>query len=71
MHVLLGSYYKYGTYKCYRPDFLDRTVRIFETLGKFFSFSIFYLIENLKMLSYGTYKLKLTKKNQTVRIIGT
>ena len=29
--LLLGSYYKYGTYKCYRPDFLDRTVRIFET----------------------------------------
>ena len=28
--VLLGSYYKYGTYKCYRPIFLDRTVRIFE-----------------------------------------
>jgi hypothetical protein len=30
LHVLLGSYYKYGTYKCYRPIFLDRTVRIFE-----------------------------------------
>ena len=29
-YVLLGSYYKYGTYKCYRPDFWDRTVRIFE-----------------------------------------
>ena len=28
--ILLGSYYKYGTYKCYRPIFLDRTVRIFE-----------------------------------------
>ena len=28
--LLLGSYYKYGTYKCYRPIFLDRTVRIFE-----------------------------------------
>ena len=28
--LLLGSYYKYGTYKCYRPIFLDHTVRIFE-----------------------------------------
>ena len=28
--LLLGSYYKYVTYKCYRPIFLDRTVRIFE-----------------------------------------
>ena len=28
--ILLGSYYKYGTYKCYSPIFLDSTVRIFE-----------------------------------------
>ena len=27
---ILGSYYKYGNYKCYRPIFLDCTVRIFE-----------------------------------------
>ena len=29
-YVLLGSYYKYGTYKCYRPIFLDHMVHIFE-----------------------------------------
>ena len=26
IYILLGSYYKYSTYKCYGPIFLDRTV---------------------------------------------
>ena len=30
IYLLLGAYYKYGTYKCYSPIFLDCTVRIFE-----------------------------------------
>ena len=28
--ILLGAYYKYGTYKCYSPIFLDCTVLIIE-----------------------------------------
>jgi hypothetical protein len=33
--VLLGSYYKYWSYKCFNPYFLDQPVRIFVNLGKF------------------------------------
>jgi hypothetical protein len=29
-YVLLRPYYKYGTYKCYRPGFWDRMVRIWK-----------------------------------------
>ena len=45
-------------------------VRIFENLGKIFKLLIFHVIKNLKMPSYGTYKGKLSKKFQTVHIIG-
>ena len=37
---------------------------------KILNFSIFHGIKNKKMPSYGTYKWKLSKKFQTVRIIG-
>ena len=66
--ILLGSYYKYGTYKCYRPDFWDCTVCIFENLWKIFSFSIFQPIEN--KTNDGIYKWKLLKKPQTVCVRG-
>ena len=34
--LLLGSYYKYWSYKCFNPYFLDQPVRIFVNGGKFF-----------------------------------
>ena len=46
--LLLGSYYKYGTYKCYRPISLDRTVRTFENQEKNFKFLIFHVMKNKK-----------------------
>ena len=33
--VLLGSYYKYWSYKCFNPYFLDQPVRIFVNGGNF------------------------------------
>ena len=32
--LLLGSYYKYWSYKCFNPYFLDQPVRIFVNGGK-------------------------------------
>ena len=60
--VLLGLYYKYSTFKCYRPDFWDCTLRIFENLWKILIFSIFHLIEIKKIPSYSTYQWKIIKK---------
>jgi hypothetical protein len=33
--LLLGSYYKYWSYKCFNTYFLDQPVRIFVNGGKF------------------------------------
>jgi hypothetical protein len=35
IQILLGSYYKYWSYKCFDPYFLDQPVRIFVNGGKF------------------------------------
>ena len=65
--LLFGSYFTYRSYKCYNPQFLDRTVSI-----NIFSFiisknSIFHVI---KKIFWDKTSGKLKKISQTVRIIG-
>ena len=73
MQLLLGSYYKYCTYKCQRHGFWDRTVHIFENKVKFLIFSIFHGIKDKKnaIIRYVKVKIKHKISNSTYNRTST
>ena len=48
--ILLGSYYKYGTYKCYRPIFLEGSavIKINSTIHIFWDWMVLIIVKYLK-----------------------